>query len=673
LKIAGRVQYFQYQWRKSFGNSWVTSIVTHGYFPEWQDTPLLKFTPISRRIYNDSDHQVFQREIHNLLDSGAIKELDSNVPCFTSSIFMVPKKTGDLRLVIDLRRLNQHVAYRHFKMESLDLVKSLIRREDYMVSIDLNQAFYHIPLAESQRQYFAFDFFNKRYCFTCLPFGLTASPRIFTKVLKPIIQSARAQGIRVVAYLDDLLIMATSKEEVLENLSWVINQLEIHGFTINRDKSFLTPCQKIDYLGFKIDSKSMTLKLPKAKLRSIVRECQKAKHLRCLPIRNLASLIGKIVATTNAILPARLHSRALLRDKNRGLHLNGWNGSVTLSEESLIQLDWWIKELPKWNGKTMIPEVPQSIIYTDASNLGWGATLNNQLTIHGKWNWQERLLHINHLELKAIHFALLAFKDISNQSVLIRTDNTTCVAYINHQGGTMSAALSKSTEEIWNLCLERTLKIQAEHIPGIQNVIADQASRMKTDRHDWMLNPTIFQKLNRIWGPFQVDLFANRVNSQLPKFYSWIPDPYAEATDALLQNWSNMKLWANPPWILIPRILAKIIRDKASVTLLLPYWTSAPWFPLMVDLLVAPPILLKTQQIFLPTHHNQQHPLRNPHWKILVCNLSGHGMKQKAFHQKLLNFSYHLWIQTLRVQCPQVFGHGYLGVHSIHRIPLLAL
>lgn len=59
-----------------------------------------------------------------------------------------------------------------FKMESIDLVKSTIRRGDYMISIDFNQAFYH---AESQQSYFAFDFRSKQYCFTCLLFGLTAS------------------------------------------------------------------------------------------------------------------------------------------------------------------------------------------------------------------------------------------------------------------------------------------------------------------------------------------------------------------------------------------------------------------------------------------------------------------------------------------------------------------
>src|SRR5256885_9607470 len=66
----------------------------------------------------------------------------------------------------------------------------------------------------------------------------------------------------------------------------------------------------------------------------------------------------KIISTMNAIFPARLYSRALLRDKNLALKMEGWNGTVTLSQESLLQLDWWIIKLPECNGKSLIPENP---------------------------------------------------------------------------------------------------------------------------------------------------------------------------------------------------------------------------------------------------------------------------------------------------------------------------
>ena len=119
-----------------------------------------------------------------------------------------------------------------------------------MTSIDLSQVFYHVPLTGHQRQYFAFDYLNKRYCFACLPFGLTTSPRVFTKVLKPIIKMARTKGIWVVAYLDDILIMASSKSQILEHTNYLIKCLKDFGFTINAKKSYLNSSQVVDYLGF---------------------------------------------------------------------------------------------------------------------------------------------------------------------------------------------------------------------------------------------------------------------------------------------------------------------------------------------------------------------------------------------------------------------------------------
>src|SRR5689334_15587053 len=106
----------------------------------------------------------------------------------------------------------------------------------------------------------------------------------------------------------------------------------------------------------------------------------------------------------NTIFPARLYSRSLLRDKSLALKRNGWNCWVTLSEDSLFQLDWWIQKLPDCNGRSLIPENLTNILYTDASNTGWGASLENGPTIHGHWTYQEQLLHINQLEIKAIYF-----------------------------------------------------------------------------------------------------------------------------------------------------------------------------------------------------------------------------------------------------------------------------
>src|SRR5581483_3898978 len=150
------------------------------------------------------------------------------------------------------------------------------------------------------------------------------------------------------------------------------------------------------------------------------------------------------------------------KDKNRTIKWRGWNGMVTLSEESRTQLDWWIKKLPDWNGRSLISEVPTTTLYTDASISGWGAARENYV-IHGRWLKHEQKFHINVLKMTAIFLTIKTFRDIQNQTVMIRTDNTTSVAYINHQGGTTSKDLSIIAEKLWNLCLDRNVRLRAEH------------------------------------------------------------------------------------------------------------------------------------------------------------------------------------------------------------------
>ena len=127
----------------------------------------------------------------------------------------------------------------------------------------------------------------------------------------------------------------------------------------------------------------------------------------------------------------------------------------------------------------------------------------------------------------------------------INTHNTT-VAYVNNLGGTVSAQATKLARELWMWCLERQIHLTAQHLPGKDNVRADTESRRMKDRSDWMLNPSIFQLIMGTFPYLEVDLFATRLTSQIPRFFNWRPDPLAEATDAFLQDWSHVQGYANP-------------------------------------------------------------------------------------------------------------------------------
>ena len=163
---------------------------------------------------------------------------------------------------------------------------------------------------------------------------------------------------------------------------------------------------------------------------------------------------------------------------------------------------------------------------------GMGACCSKQRT-GGPWSQQECSMHINCLELLAATLAVKTFaKAKITMSILLRIDNTTAVAYINNLGGTASKELVILTRDLWMWCLERNIHIAAVHLPGVLNTVADTESRQMLDRTDWKLNPVIFQKINNLYGPLDMDLFASQLSTQCPHYFSWRPDPYALATDA---------------------------------------------------------------------------------------------------------------------------------------------
>ena len=178
----------------------------------------------------------------------------------------------------------------------------------------------------------------------------------------------------------------------------------------------------------------------------------------------------------------------------------------------------------------------QHIITTDASSQGWGAVLDNQ-SMGGQWTQAEACHHINFLELLATVLALKCFsRHVPKVHVCIRSDNTTTVAYLNLLGRMQSLQCDRLTKEIWLCCMQRALWVSASHVPGKSNVLADKASRQFHDNTEWILCQDLFLSITQLWGKPDVDLFASRLNAQLPCYVSWKPDPGASKSNQEVMN-----------------------------------------------------------------------------------------------------------------------------------------
>ena len=144
-------------------------------------------------------------------------------------------------------------------MEGIHTLKDLLGQGDWLIKVDLKDAYFSIPIHQSHQKYLQFQFQGKIYHFTCLSFGLSSAPWVFTKTLKPALAVLRQRGVRMIAYIDDILIIAESRNQALEHSQVLVHLLECLGFIINTEKSVLTPHQTIEFLGLTVDSINMEL------------------------------------------------------------------------------------------------------------------------------------------------------------------------------------------------------------------------------------------------------------------------------------------------------------------------------------------------------------------------------------------------------------------------------
>ena len=166
--------------------------------------------------------------------------------------------------------------------------------------------------------------------------------------------------------------------------------------------------------------------------------------------------------------------------------------------------------------------------------------------------------------------ALKEFQDLCvGKMVLIASNNTTVVSYINKEGAMRSGPLCALLWRILTWCTMKQVTLKARHIPGLLNVVADKLSRLgETIQTEWSHLPGVFQTLCNSWHQPHIDLFATRFNNKLPLFVSPVPDPMATALDALSLPWEDLDTYAFPPTATLGKVVEKL-QDSPYKTLIL--------------------------------------------------------------------------------------------------------
>ncbi len=215
-------------------------IIKRGYSLQFFRRPPRFSGVVSTSVQGDNA-RVLRSELMTLLEKGAIEMVSPALSesGFYSRYFLVPKKDGGLRPILDLRRLNHALMRRPFRMIMLKQILSQIRTEDWFCSLELKDAYFHIQIAPHHRRFLRFAFEGVAYQYTVLPFGLSLAPRTFTKCMDAALSPLRQMGIRILNYLDDWLILAQSEVELLSHRT--LSHLERLGLRVNYAKSALSP------------------------------------------------------------------------------------------------------------------------------------------------------------------------------------------------------------------------------------------------------------------------------------------------------------------------------------------------------------------------------------------------------------------------------------------------
>ncbi|XP_064120156.1 uncharacterized protein LOC135224760 [Macrobrachium nipponense] len=256
-QIGAKLSLFWEAWRDRGAGNWTLQILREGYKIPFYTKPSIVLDPLDLTAnYKDSNKRfALKEQIELMLLKKAIEPVSPQEnPGFYNRLFLVPKSSGGWRPVLDISALNAFVVKTKFTMETTQSVLSALRPGDWMVSLDLQDAYFHVPIHPSSRKYLRFLFKGRVFQFRALCLGLSTAPQIFTAIMANVARWQHEGGIRISLYLDDWLLRASSKKQCLEDMEITLNLVQEIGLVVNLEKSHLEPSCSIIYLGVLMNS-----------------------------------------------------------------------------------------------------------------------------------------------------------------------------------------------------------------------------------------------------------------------------------------------------------------------------------------------------------------------------------------------------------------------------------
>ncbi|CAG2254074.1 unnamed protein product [Mytilus edulis] len=533
-------------------------------------------------------HSEFVTEaIHDLLIRGLIEECEFQ-PRVVNPLTVSASDGRKKRLILDLRHVNKHLWKSSVKFEDVRIAMQFITNNSFCFQFDIVSAYHHVNIFMPHTEFLGFSWRHenteKWYKFLVLPFGLSSACYIFTKITRPLIKSGGGEGKQVLMYLDDGLGTHTDEETCKTMSNQVRQDLIQSGFVPKNEKSKWSPMKLLVFLGYSIDTNRGTITIPNERVQKVLKtiadvEYYVSKHGK-VHARLVASLVGQIVSMSYVIgNVAYIMSKHLSIDI---LSMTSWNSCIVLSTESLIQIKFWRENLEHVNVKKFSSDVScQSVVYSDASNTGYGGyVVETPFNIaHGMWSECEASKSSTWKELNAVRNILLSMINVlKDKRIKWFSDNQNVVTIV--EKGSMKPELQDIAMCIFENCLIHNISIDVVWVPRTLNEKADFISRI-IDYDDWGIDEQLFMYVDSLWGPHEIDWFANDDNHKLTVFYSRYWTVNSMGIDAFTINWQGANGWFVPPVCLVSKVISYMRQCFAHGTLVLPLWKSASFWPML--------------------------------------------------------------------------------------------
>ena len=533
--------------------------------------------------------------------------------------FMVPKPgpvKNKFRLVVDGRPGNPYYIKYTTKYESLSKLASVLVRDDWTMAFDVSDAYHHLAIRESDRNFMAICVHGEYFRFPSLPFGWCNSPYFFTEFVAEfncILRSGRGSSfarapyplpasvsvsLRTLAFLDDFLVMFRKRKQAQYIAAYIVALAASLGITLHPTKTDWNPKQTRQHLGMLIDTVKGEFRVPSdklARIRGMAKDilCHAGRNKRFVTPKSLKSFAGLGVSFYIALPQARMYLRAIydvLRSDSGGQH-------VKLSHQAIRDLQWWLQLSSDWNGKAIWRHPNHVVAACDASSFAWGAVILSGVPAplrhaRGYFARPLRLLGSTHRELLGARFTVQAFlTQFRGKHVVLLEDNTGVEHLLRHFSSRVPA-LQQELRRLSAILIKNNITLESVRVASADNP-ADAPSRY-TSKMRVIVSDVAFRSVESLHGPHTIDRFASWDTSRCDLFNCGHGDARALAVDCFSQSdWIAHNNYCQPPVRLIPELLHFLLAHPCEATLCVPVSPSALWFPLLKQFSAASTVVRK--------------------------------------------------------------------------------